>query len=949
MYVKNRMIVGQNAMRRLKTVCFAFMIFALFMVLALSSVSANRSADLKDEKIALNIKFNTSDLSFHTFENYDIVKLRGCELKRDVGEPALPIKSVYLIIPPEAKVRDIEILSAEKIEIEGEYNIFPAQPPVPTSSSALTYRNQNETEFAAQKASVYSSSDIYPGEIFRYTGEGNLRGHRIVSITLFPVQYVPVEKKLIFCKNITLCINYNLTTPQITPEGVTEPEKSEFTSVVKKMVSNPSDVDRFAFTSPRRHLLPSQTGYGVSSNDVKYVIITNDAMKDAFQPLADWKTRKGVPAEIVTVSSIEANYTGTDTQEKIRNFINDTRMNRSTEWVLLGGDTDVVPCRGAYGNVSGAAALADYWVDYDIPADLYYSDLDGNWNADGDLIYGEVTDDIGLHPDVFVGRAPVITIAEAQTFVDKTLTYEKNPPMDYELDMLFLAEKLYTGPDTWGGDTKNIIDTCNIPPKYDPITKKYEMYGSASRQIAINEMNAGPHIVNHVGHGYYSGFSVNGWVSSGDADGLTNSPKNFILYTISCMSNGFDQNSVSEHYMNNPNGGTAAYIGNSRYGFFIPGQPGDGPSDLYDKEFFNSLFNDNFYHLGETVADSKVAFIGDSQEDGTGMRWLQYAINLLGDPELPIWTKIPQNFTINKPSEITANITQEIVIQVLNGTPVQNATVCIMKDSDGIYNVSETDSSGNVSFSISPTAGTLNVTVTKHNFIPNESTILVMDGETPPTITIFSPINGTTYNTSSVNLNYTVNEATVWRGYSLDGAENVTLTGNTTLTGLINGVHNLTVYANDTLGNMGNSTVVWFTVNLLVGFDTGTGTYPSIRGTHTGTLTPSHDITVTRIYTYPCFKTDGHSEYVAFYEGETEIANGTWIGTYLGDYQWIEFENPFTLLAGHTYNYTIITGCYPQIHHTPALLIDNGWINCTKFVDANGKTYTDWIPAIKLE
>jgi len=47
-----------------------------------------------------------------------------------------------------------------------------------------------------------------------------------------------------------------------------------------------------------------------------------------------------------------------------------------------------------------------------IAADLYYSDLDGNWDADGDSIYGERTDNVNLYADVFVGRAPVDITAE---------------------------------------------------------------------------------------------------------------------------------------------------------------------------------------------------------------------------------------------------------------------------------------------------------------------------------------------------------------------------------------------------------------------------------------------------------------------------------------------------------------------------------------------------------
>jgi uncharacterized protein YneR len=84
---------------------------------------------------------------------------------------------------------------------------------------------------------------------------------------------------------------------------------------------------------------------------------------------------------------------------------------------------------------------------------------------------------------------------------------------------------------------------------------------------------------------------------------------------------------------------------------------------------------------------------------------------------------------------------------------------------------------------------------------------------TPPTITIISPQN-TAYSTTSVDLNFTVNEETVWIGYSLDGVDNVTISGNTTLTGLSEDLHDLVVYANDTVGNMGVSSTVNFVVQI---------------------------------------------------------------------------------------------------------------------------------------
>ena len=129
-------------------------------------------------------------------------------------------------------------------------------------------------------------------------------------------------------------------------------------------------------------------------------------------------------------------------------------------------------------------------------------------------------------------------------------------------------------------------------------------------------------------------------------------------------------------------------------------------------------------------------------------------------------------------------------------------------------------------------------------------------------------------------------------------------------------------------------------------FDTGAGTYPSIFGTHNGTITPNQTMKVSKLYTYPCVGTGGHTEYARIWNSTLE-ETARWDG-YKGDWHNISFNETFTLVANETYNYTIKTGSYPQIHHTPALPTANGWINCTEFRDANGKICYDWIPAIKL-
>jgi hypothetical protein len=68
------------------------------------------------------------------------------------------------------------------------------------------------------------------------------------------------------------------------------------------------------------------------------------------------------------------------------------------------------------------------------------------------------------------------------------------------------------------------------------------------------------------------------------------------------------------------------------------------------------------------------------------------------------------------------------------------------------------------------------------------------------------------YYSPDVPLDFTVNEQVSQITYNLDGKGNVAVVGNTTLTGLSVGVHNVTVYAWDTAGNVGFSETIVFTV-----------------------------------------------------------------------------------------------------------------------------------------
>jgi hypothetical protein len=107
-----------------------------------------------------------------------------------------------------------------------------------------------------------------------------------------------------------------------------------------------------------------------------------------------------------------------------------------------------------------------------------------------------------------------------------------------------------------------------------------------------------------------------------------------------------------------------------------------------------------------------------------------------------------------------------------------------------------------------------------YGFSANDSSVAVFTIDTtPPSVSVFSPEN-MRFNSSNVPLNFGVNEPFAKVSYVLDGQQNVTITGNTTLTGLRNGDHNITIYAIDDAVNTGVSKTIYFNVDVPESFPT---------------------------------------------------------------------------------------------------------------------------------
>jgi hypothetical protein len=653
--------------------------------------------------VLLSLSFDPADVTAEKVGGYDRVNMRDAVFSAEPGTPMLPIRFVQIAIPADLEVERIKVISSEHQVLPGTYNVYPAQPFRPLSSLPT---KQEEIDFVAPDPSVYDLSSEYPGKLGEATGSGFLGGQHIAGVALYPLQYVPAQGKLVLYTRIEFELLFKSASCSPVPVKRRSERGAEFYSgLVKSTVMNPEGV----------HLGPE--GLLTPQDEVDYLIITADSLIPAFQQLADWKIQKGISTETKEMSWVLSNYPGYDHPEKIRNCIRDFYSNRGTKWVLLGGDTDIVPHRLVWVDTGEEAD----WI----PCDLYYSDLEGNWDANENHVYGEYEDQIDMYPDVFVGRAPSGSASEAQTFVSKCLTYETNPPVDYQTRILYAAEELWPGTDA--GELKDYIDSSFVPG-YFVATKLYQTLGNLNAESFGDALNQGQNIINHDGHGQFDVLSIgpDAWYSS-DMDSLINAPRWSLFYSIGCITAAIDMDCIAEHFVNNPHGGGFAYCGNTRYGWGMPGEPLRGPNIELDIEFFRTLFHNDQYEVGKTLGNSKIPFIPVAQEMDNPYRWAMFTLLLLGDPTLEIWTNTPVELSVSHAAVCFVDMSRFVVDVVQD-----SALVCLVKEGEILGTAYSSGGMAEVCFHSPPgDTGIMHLSVTKHNYIPYRETVSVVHAEEP--------------------------------------------------------------------------------------------------------------------------------------------------------------------------------------------------------------------------
>jgi len=660
----------------------------MISLLIAGSIMLLASPILSDEgyEVSYTADFSTDDLSFDKLMGYDLVMLEGGGCLSDLGKPMLPSRELKVALPYGMMVKTVQIVSTTQEEIPGEYNIFPAQPPIKIGVSP------SDADFVEPDDQVYASTEPYPSELLHFSHQTDLAGQGIAVVLLYPLQYVPSEKKLNLTTSITFVIEgvggYEYgdhLSPNISERG-----RRTYQRMVEDMVVNPQDVQLNA-------AVIMNTSTMVEGGPFDHVIITSIAYESYFEPLVEWHNQRGLKDTTVSTSWIYANYSGSTSKDKIRSFVSDAHSTWGTTYFLLGGENGTVPF--------------EYKTYYEesTPSDQCYSDYDNDWTH-----------------EVFVGRVTIQSSTEADRFVDKVFRYEKDPPRtDYPLDALLIGMDL--SPETHAEYLKEAIDN-SIPSNFN-VTKVYDSHSTNHRTATINALNAGQNLVNHADHSWIdymgTGDRNHGWgISSSDVDALTNNDQLSVVVSLGCDPNRMDASDcISEHFViYNPNQAGVAFTGNTRSGWGYVGNPYSLSGKL-DWEWWKALFDRDKLDLGQILVDSK-HYSPNGQAIEKHCEW---TFNLLGEPGMPVWTDEPDSFAVTCPSVIPGG-GSSFPVHVEDSTThasVESAYVCLWKAND-VYVTGYTDAGGDLTLNPSPaTQGSMYVTVTKHNYIPHQRQVEV--------------------------------------------------------------------------------------------------------------------------------------------------------------------------------------------------------------------------------
>ncbi len=617
----------------------------------------------------------------YNFEEPQIIRGKGdyskilspkCLNLADEGNPNLPRYGSKLILAQGEDIVSIRVLEKKFYPTLKNIKIEPAGKQIPFSKMAQ-YKNYKLWE----NEEIYASKTKFPKNDISKFGTAYKNGHSIGYFNFSSVEYYPAQNKINPLKEISFEI---ITEPSARATQALKFLRGtkNITDQISSLVDNPGKLNSYRYAKKEN-----------KNETYDLLLITTEDLAEYYQDYLLYKNKTGYRTKVITREEIEANFEGNDLQEKIRNAIIDAYQNNNISFVILGGDSDPtdeiknrIPHRGFYDN--------SYFTDDDIPSDLYYAALDGNWNENENELFGEAGEEDFLS-EIAIGRICGDNEAEIKNQLYKLYMYQAEPVIDDTENNLFIGELLWSQSGTFGGTYMDELiegsslwgyTTGGISENITPY-KLYEKDGIWDKNNIYDMFNnSGINLLSHLGH---SNVTYNMKLHNEDVnehnfsnDGIN---RGFVIgYSQGCYCGSFDsRTSTTGEYktedciaekLTGIKTAEAAMIANSRFGLGMHGST-NGASQYFHRQFIDALYGENISLIGLTNQDSKednLPFINKM-----GIKWCYYELNLFGDPTMDIWTAAPSALICTYPESVILGETTSL--EISTDTPLAKVTL----------------------------------------------------------------------------------------------------------------------------------------------------------------------------------------------------------------------------------------------------------------------------------
>ena len=531
------------------------------------------------------VEYRPADFAFGTLGRWSVVEADGFQQRGRPGTPLLPAAPEVFVLPEGAGNVTFSARVTGTVEIVGSgLRILPA-------SELRPFSGGGSPSVRMEDPDVYGSPDPWPADPIVSSHTGSLSGTTVASCLVQPWRYIPATGSLSLVTGIEIEVTWD--------QGPALPLTPGQRDVAGARAA--------ALQGLRGSVLPPE-GPALQGGGSQYLLVCDSSYSGIMEPLALFHQSRGLTVETAFVQDILSSFPGYDDAERLRNFIRDRFENHGTVFVLLAGDESLVPVRMV-------DLFCEGWADT-APVDLYFADLDGSWDGNGDGHYGQPDDGLDLYADVLLGRALFSTPDQAVTFVEKSLTYQGSPPPgDWRSRAVICGAVLF---EDIGYTSEKGCDSIAVEfPSYWEVNKFYEELPGGGFTEHIPIIDEGTAWNHYAGHGNDRGIywhmeplgMMTSWIAT---DSLRNGQRAGVHSSIACHPGQYiGHDSCAEALLQNPQGGAAAVAFNVSYGW--EGHwPSIGASEWMCIDLARQVFRYNDPSLGQafsTARDLRIPFM----------------------------------------------------------------------------------------------------------------------------------------------------------------------------------------------------------------------------------------------------------------------------------------------------------------------------------------------------